>query len=411
MRLRRIQSSGVFVSTPFILLVLSGAFLLTPRYINAQCPAGAVPRSVTYTQPLHTVSTSGGKVYSFTLPQFNPSLPAPGGYTLLSAVLSATATTNIDVNYQNTSTTTGQDIFPTAARTDNVKVNGTTAVNKNNQYDYPETILAIKGSPGDNVSYTGTTFDNSTPLFTTTITTASPALTGTYTGAGNLSLTYTSTFFMNNSLSTDIAVTHTIDDNITFTITYNYCDPNVLASNILNFTASKVNNQTVDLKWLTTNEQPGRKYYIEVGSDGQNFTTAGLVLSNASSTDASYTYAYPIPPAATGKLYFRLRQVEIDGTATWSDVRIINLDGNGSTFSIYPNPPSDYINLTIPGNNQDWQVNIFAANGSLVQSNYYRNSNTARVNFVRRLAAGAYFVRATNPQTSKHYTGSFVVSK
>ncbi len=348
------------------------------------------------------------------MPQFNPSLPAPGGYTLLSAVLSATATTNITVNYQNTNTTIGQDIFPIAARTDNVKVNGTTAVsNKNNSYSYPETILSIAGTPGDNITYTGPTFDNTTPLFTTTITNANPVLTGTYTGAGSVSVAYTSAFFMNNGLSTDIAVTHPngIDDNITFSITYNYCDPNVLASNILSFTANKVNSQTVDLKWNTTNEQPGRKYYIEVSSTGQNFTTTGLVLSNAFSTDATYTYAYPIPPAATGKLYFRLRQEEANGTATWSDVRIINLDGNGLTFSIYPNPPSDYINLTIPGDSQDWQVNIFAANGSLVQSNYYRNSSTARVNFVRRLATGAYFVRATNPQTSKHYTGSFVVSK
>jgi hypothetical protein len=362
--------------------------------------------STSYTR---TLSASGANVYNLSIPQFNPS---PGGYTLLSAVLSATATTSTTVNYMNNSLTNIQDFFPTVNRTDNVKINGSTVVNKNNEFDYDETSLATQGMTGDNVTYgPANTFDNAT-LFTTTVTNAG-TLTGIYQGGGNLPVSYTSTFFMNNNISTDVHVTPSLTDNITFSITYNFCNPTTLSSNILTFTAEKENNKTIELKWTTTNEQAGRKYYIEASLGGQDFAIVGAVASNASGNEASYSYDYSIPAAATGKVSFRLRQVEVNGTANWSDVRTINLDGNGnnSTFSIYPNPPRDFINLSIPGENQDWQVEIIAADGSLVQRNYYSNSSAAKVYFDRRLSAGTYFVRVTNPQTGKHYAGSFLISQ
>jgi hypothetical protein len=403
MKPRRIQSSGVLKISPYLLLVLSGVAMFAPIAGNAQCPSGSVLMTTTNTRSL---SASGANVYSLIIPQFNPS---PGGYTLLSAVLTATATTSTTVNYKNNSVGT-QDIFPTFNRTDNVKVNGATAANKNNEFDYDETFLAPTGMPGDNVTYgPANTFDNTT-LFTTTVTNAG-LLTGTYQGAGNLSVVYTSSFFVNNNISTDVIVTPTLTDNITFSITYNFCNPSVLSSNILSFTAEKENSRTADLKWQTTNEQPGRKYYIEVSEGGQDFAIAGSVPSDASNSEANYAYDYAIPVTATGKLYFRLRQVEANGTAAWSDVRTINLDSNGSssTFSIYPNPPSDFINLTIPGDNQDWQVEIVSADGSLVQRNFFRSSNAVKVTFARRLSGGTYFVRAVNPQTGKSYSGSFLM--
>jgi len=383
-------------------MVISGLALLAPQRINAQtCPGGTVPLTTTYTT---TLNSAGTNVYNFTFPQFNTA----GGYTLLSAVMTATATTGATVNYKNTSPNP-QDFFPAVVRVDNLKLNGgSTLANKTNEFDYDETVLTASGTPGDNLSYgPSNTFDNSL-LFTASVT--SPAtLSANYAGSGNISLTYTSTFYLNNNISNVINVTSSLSDNIVFNLVYKFCNPVVLASNILTFTADKENSQTVGLDWMVTNEQPGRKYYIEVSSGSQDFAITGSVPSNASSSEASYSYKYAIPPTATGKLYFRLRQVEPDGTATWSNVCTVNLDGNNTVFSIYPNPPSDFINLTIPGDSQDWQVDIVAADGSLVQRNYFRNSNTAKVSFVRRLAAGTYFVRAVNPQTGKSYSGSFLM--
>jgi hypothetical protein len=51
-----------------------------------------------------------------------------------------------------------------------------------------------------------------------------------------------------------------------------------------------------------------------------------------------------------GNLYFRIQMIDANGATSYSPLRVINL-GNGSVtaFSIYPNPPSTFINLTFPG--------------------------------------------------------------
>ena len=406
MKRRRIQSSGVGITS--MLLVVSGATLFAPKNTNAQCPNGNVPMTTTYTAPPVSEGATGG-TFTFTLPQYNPS---PGGYTLISAALTATATTTGSINYKNNNPGPSDQIFvPAVTRRDQVSVNGNLISLTNSTYSgFSFVRLKPAGATGDNVTLGPSTIYNNTTVLSNTETNAG-TLTSDYQGTGTITLDYTTNFFLANNIQAGIVITPTIADNVNFSVTYTYCVPTTLSSNILTFTAEKAGSQTVDLKWETTNEQPGRKYYIEVSTAGQDFAIAGSVPSSASSGYADYSYSYPVAPSATGKIYFRLREVDIDGTATWSDVRTVNLDGNGSNsvFSIYPNPPSDFINLTIPGDVEDWQVDIMAADGSLVQRGYYRNSNAPKINFVRRLSAGTYFVRAVNPQTGKSYSGSFLM--
>jgi archaellin len=79
-------------------------------------------------------------------------------------------------------------------------------------------------------------------------------------------------------------------------------------------------------------------------------------------------------------------------------------------LTLYPNPAQDYIQLSF--NNlagSDWQVDILAADGHVVQSNRYSNVTQARVDFTNKLAAGAYFARVTDIRTSQHYTITFAI--
>ena len=109
-------------------------------------------------------------------------------------------------------------------------------------------------------------------------------------------------------------------------------------------------------------------------------------------------------------MYFRLAIVDNNGFTTYSTVSIVNLgDAGPAGFSIYPNPPQDFINLTLPGDNRSWQIDLVSADGSLIQRNYYYNNSNPRINFNRKLTSGAYFVRATNLQSGDQHTGSFII--
>jgi hypothetical protein len=264
-------------------------------------------------------------------------------------------------------------------------------------------------APGASGTVSVPNFILNKPMFNLTVDNSSPAL-NDFIGMGSLDMTYSNSTGFGLTGGT-ITVDPTFVVNTTFTLTYTFCYTGTLAADILSFTAFKQDRQTVALNWLTTNETPGRNYTVEVSNgNGSNFTDVTTVPADASGTEASYAYTYAVRPGDNTKLFFRLKLTGADGSVAYSPLREVDLNGSDAgKFSIYPNPPSDFINLTLPGDAQDWQVDIVAADGSLVQRGYFRNSNAPRINFVRRLSAGTYFVRAVNPQTGKSYSGSFLV--
>jgi Secretion system C-terminal sorting domain len=395
----RIQLSRVFKSLNSLFLL--GALSLLPVASIAQCGVGFVEQHVTYTTPL---STPGGNNYSVSVPQFNPT----AGQTLLSVVYSSFVTTSTGLGFQNTQNFE-QFIFPQINRQDVVKINGTTTVTGNSVNSTWSQFVDLQpsGMAGDNASYGPIAAYANTPVIYDSITNAAQLATS-YTGSGNLNLTYSSNFFV-NSVPVGVTVNSSFNDNITFAVTYYYCTPYILAANFLSFTATRENASTALLKWSTTNEEPGRTYDVQVTQTGSDFSTVGSLPSSATGSDANYSYEYSIPTGATGKLYFRIKQIDLDGSPSYSVTCVVNLDGGGTPFSIFPNPATSFVSLTLPGGNQNWQVDIIAADGNLVQRNAFANTSLVTVNFARKLAAGVYFVRATNTNTAEQHVASFVI--
>jgi len=382
------------VCKPLYSLFLSGALSLLPFALMAQCGVGFTLQKVTY-----STSLSGGNNYPVSLPQFNPT----AGQTILSAVYSSSVTTTNDLAFQNNNAVE-EAFFPQISRQDIVKLNGSLVTANNVVSSYSPFVDLL---PGGVATYGPNSVYNNTPVVYDSIINAA-SLAANYVGSGNLNITYSSNFFVND-VPVGVTANSSFDDLITFNVTYYYCTPYILAANFISFTATRENATTALLKWSTTNEEAGRTYDVEVSQNGADFSTFGSLPSSATSSDANYSYEYNIPTGATGNLYFRIKQIDIDGSPSYSVVCVLNLDGSGTQFSIYPNPATSFINLTLPGGNQNWQVDIIAADGNLVQRNAFGNTSLGTVNFARKLAAGVYFVRATNTNTGEHHVASFVI--
>jgi type IX secretion system substrate protein len=82
--------------------------------------------------------------------------------------------------------------------------------------------------------------------------------------------------------------------------------------------------------------------------------------------------------------------------------------GGDPGMVVYPNPATDFILLVFSGS-RDWQVNIFTADGRLVQGNNFFNTNRVQVNFSHKLPSGVYFVRAIDSGGNRSQVGTFVV--
>ncbi len=122
---------------------------------------------------------------------------------------------------------------------------------------------------------------------------------------------------------------------------------------LLAFTAS-VRNSEVDLLWSTASELNNMGFEIERSIDNQdNFVTVGFVEGKGSSTEINY-YSFTDQPQVNGvnQLYYRLKQIDFDGTFSYSDVVNVSYDVPAEFVlsQNYPNPfnPSTRINYFVP---------------------------------------------------------------
>jgi hypothetical protein len=104
------------------------------------------------------------------------------------------------------------------------------------------------------------------------------------------------------------------------------------------FTAKR-QDAGVLLNWATASELNNDRFEVQRSADGQSFAKIGAVLGNGTtSTVSNYAYLDGDAPA-TGKLYYRLRQVDYDGTDEYSVIAEVG-EGTGSrnNWVAYPNP-------------------------------------------------------------------------
>ncbi len=232
-----------------------------------------------------------------------------------------------------------------------------------------------------------------------------------FLGTGNVNFNYLS--FTYTNLTTNNNATYyysaNIANNMTFSVQYLYCNNGVaLATNLTSFSAALTPPRTSQLAWTATNETAGRVYEIQRSRDARTFSTIGSVPAIGTEESADYTFPDNLPDSATGSWFYRL-QIHDQASLSFSPVREVSIASMDKALSIYPNPATSYINLITGQSAGDWQVEIFAANGNLVQRTTALQSSTLHIDFSTRLPAGAYFVRLSDLHGQKNYTASFVV--
>jgi hypothetical protein len=109
----------------------------------------------------------------------------------------------------------------------------------------------------------------------------------------------------------------------------------------LSFYAVNKDN-TALLKWESATEINAAYYNIQRSTDGISFTTIG----KENTVGAGYNYTYNDATLSTitaSTVYYRLQEVDNDGSTTYSAIAPVSLNGN--TFTLYPNPATSYINI------------------------------------------------------------------
>jgi len=146
-----------------------------------------------------------------------------------------------------------------------------------------------------------------------------------------LPVTSSSTTYYFNVVTTDLyGGTNTVLAQFTFSA-------NPLPVTLVQFDV-QAQGHDAKLSWLTASEQNNDHFTLERSLDGTSFVAIGRLAGQGSKTTAT-TYAYTDLNAAaqtTGLLYYRLQQVDLDGTSRYSPVRAVRF--TAADLSLYPNP-------------------------------------------------------------------------
>jgi len=124
-------------------------------------------------------------------------------------------------------------------------------------------------------------------------------------------------------------------------------------------------HRSVRLYW-SVNQTPDVSHFIvEKSSDGIAFQSIGQVTARPLGGLQNYETADKQPVA--GLNYYRLRQVDVDGKASLSPVRVVALDLQAEVWSLYPNPLGAGQSLTIQTQAKDaYRLRLFDVTGKVV---------------------------------------------
>ena len=340
--------------TPKLLLTSLSFFLITCVLcsgVYGQCPAGGI------------VLDTQAKVTDFSTDNPGCTDP-PGGITILGATSTIT-----DLSGLSVLTSIGGELFilatdvPNLSGLDNVaSLGGELNITNNSSLNSVAALSSLTSINGD------LTVSNNDAL-------------GSLTGLENINAaTISSIVLTNNNILSICSITSTctfISNGGTPTVslnTFGCSNPTEVTNNCSFLPVTWLDIQVEDkassaqLSWITATETNNRGFNIERSTHEDSWESLGFVGGAGNSTEPQFYQfedMFPLP----GYSYYRLRQVDFDGSTYYSPVVSIFRNGAG-VLSLSPNPAKDLIQIS--GINTDsGRLRIFSATGALVQQSLW----------------------------------------
>jgi hypothetical protein len=165
---------------------------------------------------------------------------------------------------------------------------------------------------------------------------------------------------------------------------------------LVRFTGNNQNN-TVTLNWETASEINSSVFEIERSTDGEKFEIIGVVKA-AGNTTKPIQYQFKDDAVAADKIYYRLKQVDLDGQFEYSHTISIRKNQPEIMFTVLPNPASDLVAVQFNGLLEyDTDVKLYNNEGKLVRESVINQGQTISYIDVETLYEGLYTLRIQSP--------------
>ena len=174
-----------------------------------------------------------------------------------------------------------------------------------------------------------------------------------------------------------------------------------LPVSLIQFKGQKDGNSNI-LTWTTTKESDNKGFEILRSFNGVDFNTIGFVASSALNGNSSgnLNYRFMDNQAPDGNNYYRLKQVDINGKTTYSNIVLIrgNTPNKIEIVTIYPNPAHDRLSMVVSAPTAQYlNIQITDISGRILQQDkkmVIAGDNQLGL-IVSGLAPGTYFIKAS----------------
>ena len=142
----------------------------------------------------------------------------------------------------------------------------------------------------------------------------------------------------------------------------------------------------VELKWVTASEINNDFFDIQRSVDNLNFENIAQVDGNGNSNIIiQYSYLDFNPPS--GVIYYRLKQVDYDGTTDYSNVVVVR-NSPIEIVEIYPNPSTGIVNVSTK---EAIEITIYSTLGKVIFTQNFDANSTNKID-ISDVPKGVYIV-------------------
>lgn len=170
-----------------------------------------------------------------------------------------------------------------------------------------------------------------------------------------------------------------------------YNSSNGILPVVLKSFEGRVQVESVNLTWQTSTELNNAKFIIETSPLGEVFQSLGEVAGAGTTTEPqNYRFTHHTPSA--GINYYRLKQVDFDGTFEYSKVIAIEAAGSQDIFA-FPNPAREKITLQYDQSKGAGNIQLLDGLGRRINASIAGYAGNYELTLPESLARGTYWLK------------------
>jgi uncharacterized repeat protein (TIGR01451 family) len=171
---------------------------------------------------------------------------------------------------------------------------------------------------------------------------------------------------------------------------------------LIYFNTSLQQNKKVNITWGTSMEINCKYFDVERSIDGNVFTTVATIPGNGTTSLAhNYAITDEIKGVVSSVVYYRLKQVDLDGKKNYSPINAVRLKKENRQLVVSPNPFTGYININIEwSRNELVTIKLLSTSGKEVVRKHVtliNGSNFIRLDDLSKLPVANYFIEISSP--------------